>query len=87
MGYRITFRATFRKELRRVPGVYRKAIVRKIQHLTEDPRPHGVQKLQGAENYYRIRQGDYRIIYGIYDDVLVVELVKIGHRKDVYRSN
>lgn len=52
--------------------------------LTNQPRPHGYLKLQGFENSYRIRVGDYRVIYEIYDDILQVLIVKVGPRKDIY---
>jgi mRNA interferase RelE/StbE len=63
----------------------RQRIVRRIESLAEDPRPPGCQKLSGRERY-RIRQGRYRIIYGIEDTDLVVLVVKVGHRGSVYRS-
>jgi mRNA interferase RelE/StbE len=56
-----------------------------IRALADDPRPPGVKKLSGAPTRYRVRSGDYRIIYRIADDVLLVLLVAIGDRKDVYR--
>ncbi len=51
-----------------------------------EPRPNGVKKLQGEENSYRIRVGDYRVIYDIFDDVLLVSVVDIGHRSKVYKD-
>ena len=64
----------------------RKQILRRIETLKRDPRPEGVTKLQGMDNAYRIRQGDYRIIYQIIDNNLIIEIVTIGHRSDVYRT-
>ena len=62
----------------------RRRIVARIGKLTDDPRPEGCEKLSGQEKY-RIRQGRYRIVYSIEDQELVVFVVKVGHRKDVYR--
>ena len=57
----------------------------KIDALAENPRLPGVIKLEGEENAYRLRVRDYRIVYEIYDDKLVISVVKVGHRRDVYR--
>ena len=63
----------------------RQPIVRKISQLAENPRPPGYQKLSGRDRY-RIRQGSYRIVYSIEDDRLMVYVVKVGHRSDIYRG-
>ena len=55
-------------------------------YLADNPRPRGVEKLEGRENRYRIRVGDYRVIYEIHDEVLLVLVVRIGHRREVYRG-
>ncbi len=85
MGYHLEYRASFKKELRKLSPKIRRAIVERILNLADDPRPNGVTKLRGADKTYRIRQGDYRIIYNIYDELIIIELIKIGHRSDVYR--
>lgn len=72
------------KELERVPDKDRLRIVTKIGALATNPRPAGVEKLAGDEKY-RIRQGDYRILYEIVDDLLIVTVVRIGNRREVYR--
>ena len=64
----------------------RQRIVQKIRQLAEDPRPPGCQKLSGRDRY-RIRQGPYRIVYSVEDDRLIVYVVKVGHRSDVYRGS
>ncbi len=64
----------------------RQRIIARIRALAEDPRPQGAEKLSGSRDRYRIRQGDYRILYEIQDDILIVVVVKIGHRRGVYRS-
>ena len=63
----------------------RQRIVKRIEQLGDDPRPAGCQKLSG-QNRYRVRQGQYRIVYGVEEDQLVLYIVKVGHRKDVYRA-
>ena len=63
----------------------RQRVVRKIRDLAENPRPAGCRKLTGKE-WYRIRQGTFRIVYSIEDERLIVFVVKIGNRKDIYRS-
>lgn len=84
--YRLLIKASAAKELKAIPNKReRQRIVRRIQSLESDPRPRGSQKLSGKERY-RIRQGQYRIVYAIEADELVVYVVKIGHRKDVYRA-
>jgi mRNA interferase RelE/StbE len=74
------------KEIEAVPRKKdRQRIVKRIEQLGDEPRPAGCQKLSGHDRY-RIRQGQYRIVYGIEDDKLIVYVVKVGHRKDVYRA-
>jgi mRNA interferase RelE/StbE len=82
--YKITIKKSAAKELEDIPKKDLRKIVRRIQRLDQNPRPHGSQKLSAKEQY-RIRQGDYRIVYSIDDDSLVVDIVKIGHRKEIYR--
>ena len=72
------------KELEGVPTKDRQRIVRRIEALAEDPRPAGAEKLSGDDKY-RIRQGDYRILYEIEDARLVVTVVRVGNRREVYR--
>ena len=57
----------------------------RILALAEEPRPPGVVKMHGGGGYYRLRVGDYRVVYAIEDDVLLVLVVRIGHRREVYR--
>jgi len=82
--YKIFFRAPVEKDLRSIPKKDLKKILSRIETLSKDPRPQGYEKLSGQEKY-RIRQGTYRIIYSIQDQELTVWVVKVGHRKDVYR--
>jgi mRNA interferase RelE/StbE len=82
--YEIYFRESIEKDFRTIPKKDLKKIIRRIEELSEDPRPPGYEKLTGQERY-RVRQGLYRIIYSVQDEELTVWIVKVGHRKDVYR--
>jgi len=82
--YEIYFKESVWKELRKVPKKYLKKILSRIENLGFDPRPVGCEKLTGHE-LYRIRQGNYRIVYSIQDSELTIWVIKIGHRKEVYR--
>jgi mRNA interferase RelE/StbE len=83
-SYRLVIRRSAGKEIEALPQKDRRRIVTRIQGLATDPRPAGCEKLSGEEKY-RVRQGDYRILYEIVDSDLVVTVVKVGHRGDVYR--
>ena len=84
--YRVLIKPSAVKEIKAVPRKKdRQRIVKRIEQLGDNPRPEGCQKLSG-QNRYRIRQGQYRIVYGVEDDQLVVYVVKVGHRKDAYRA-
>jgi len=84
--YRIVFRKSVAKDLRRVPHRDLQRILAIIESLSEEPRPCGIDRLSGEEKY-RVRQGNYRIIYQINDDKVIVIVVKVGHRNDVYRRS
>jgi mRNA interferase RelE/StbE len=87
-SYKLLIKRSAAKELAAIPGKKeRQRLVHRIQALADDPRPPGAEKLSGTRDKYRVRQGDYRILYEIEDEILVVEIVKIGHRKDVYRKH
>jgi len=77
-------RSVLRKDLERIPKADTQRITEAISALADNPRPPGVQKLSGQERY-RIRQSDYRVIYSVQDADHTVWVVKIGHRRDVYR--
>ena len=84
--YRLFIKASAVKELKAIPNKRdRQRIVKRIQGLETNPRPPGSQRLSGKERY-RIRQGQYRIVYSIEKDELLVYVIKIGNRKDVYRA-
>ena len=82
--YKLIFKKSVLKDLRSIPRKDVVRIIRCLDNLMNDSRPPGSEKLSGQERY-RIRQGLYRIIYEINDDVLMVVVVKVGHRKEVYR--
>ena len=83
-SYRLLIKPSAGKEIEAVPKQDRRRIVAKITSLSRNPRPPGCEKLSGHDQY-RLRQGNYRILYEIQDLDLVVLVVKIGHRRDVYR--
>jgi len=83
--YKILIKESAIKELESIPKKNLKQIIKRIQSLADNPRPKGSQKLSAQERY-RIRQGDYRIVYSIQDDQTSVHAYKIGHRRDVYLS-
>ena len=83
-NYNVRITKSAAKELEDVPKPDRLRIVDKIRLLAENPRPHGSKKLSGEEKY-RLRQGDYRILYTIDDQIVTVTVVKIGNRRDVYK--
>ena len=83
--YRVVIDKRAKKEIDKIPLVYAKKIAFAIYDLEDNPRPVGSKKLVGYDNTYRIRVGMYRIIYRIEDDILYVEVLKVGHRKAVYQ--
>jgi len=83
-SYSVRIKRSAAKELEAVPQKDRKRIVKRIEGLAAEPRPPGCEKLSGEEKY-RLRQGDYRILYEIVDRELIVTVVKLGNRRDVYR--
>lgn len=84
MLYLVSFRSSAVKELHKLPLPARKQVYELIDSLAGDPRPRGVKKMAGVEAW-RIRVGDYRVIYSIVDQQLVIEIIKLGNRREVYR--
>ena len=82
--YSVEIKKSAAKEIHKLPSKEIKKVLAKIELLSENPRPQDCVKLSGEEKY-RIRCGDYRILYTIEDNVLIVYVVKVGHRKDVYK--
>ena len=83
MTYQVTLRKRAVKVLEKVNEPYYTAIKQAIYSLANNPRPQGYKKLKGRDGY-RIRVADYRIIYDVFDDVLQVDVIDLGHRKDIY---
>lgn len=83
-SYSLVITRSASKELERVPLKDRRRIVERISGLAHDPRPPGCERLSG-EDKYRLRHGDYRILYEIVDEQLVVTVVRVGNRRDVYK--
>jgi mRNA interferase RelE/StbE len=83
-SYSLLIKPSALKELEAVPPKDRRRIVTRIEGLSAEPRPQGCEKLSGLEQY-RVRHGDYRVIYSVDDVARTVVIVKIGHRRDVYR--
>ena len=85
MAYSILLAPPAERQLKSLTDSVQIRIVKRLKSLRENPRPQGVKKLTGEEDLYRIREGDYRIIYTIQGKELMVLVVKIGDRKEVYR--
>ena len=85
MSYTITIKKTAAKELELLPKKILYAVTTAIYDLGENPRPRGCKKLKGSkDNYWRIRIGDYRVLYSIDDVIRIVDVQKVGHRRDIY---
>lgn len=84
MTYHVGYRTSARRQLSRLAAAVQEKVVAAVDKLADNPRPPGCRKLQGRPGY-RIRVGDYRIVYDIHDRVVTVEIIDIGHRKDIYR--
>lgn len=85
-SYELVFKKSVARDLRALPRQDVRRILERVRSLSRDPRPPGCEKLSGQERY-RIRQGAYRILYEVADERLVVLIVKVAHRRDVYRSS
>lgn len=83
-SYKVLIKRSAAKELEGLPSKIRSQVADRVAELGATPRPQGTEKLSGQEKY-RIRQGDYRVLYSIDDTAQTVTVVKIGHRRDVYR--
>lgn len=82
--YRVEFTAAAAKEIRKLDPQIRRRILAGVAELARDPRPHGVRKLAGYDNAWRVRIGDYRILYEVIDDQVLVTVVRVAHRRAVY---
>ncbi|MCW3107403.1 MAG: addiction module toxin, RelE/StbE family [Segetibacter sp.] len=85
--YKVVFSKVAAKELRHLPNNEVKRVITKSQELQSEPRPPGCKKLVGEkEDLWRVRVGDYRIIYSIEDAVFIIDIRRVGHRKDIYNK-
>lgn len=85
MAYTVEIRPAVERQLSALPRPVQTRIKEKVDALADEPRPPGCTKLAGPDDFWRIRVGDYRVVYAIHDDVLIVLVVRIGHRREVYR--
>ncbi|MEI6790133.1 MAG: type II toxin-antitoxin system RelE/ParE family toxin [Myxococcaceae bacterium] len=83
--YRLEFNKRYLKDLEKIPKVFQKSILQALAYLKHNPRPDGCKKMRGFDDLYRIRCGDYRIVYQIHDNVLLIIVIDVGHRKEIYR--
>ncbi len=84
-NYKVFFKVSVQKDLASIPTKDTERILNRIKRLEENPRPPGCEKLAGKGATYRLRQGRYRIVYSVDDKEFVVCIVKVAHRKDIYR--
>ena len=84
MSYQIQVSKSAFKELEQLPQTQYIRIAKAIDALADEPRPFGCKKLKNKESQYRIRVGVYRIVYSIYDNLLLIDIIRVRHRKDVY---
>ncbi|MFT3887105.1 MAG: type II toxin-antitoxin system RelE/ParE family toxin [Arachnia sp.] len=85
MKYRVNLTTAAAREIRKLPRPARDRVLDAIEDLADDPRPHGARKLVGEECAWRVRVGDYRVIYEVLDAELTVTVVRAGHRREIYR--
>lgn len=85
MAYRIDFTPKAQRDFKALDGSIRGRIARRIDSLAENPLPSGIKKIEGEDELYRLRVGDYRVLYQVRGKVLWVLIVGVGHRRDVYR--
>lgn len=83
--YSIEWKSSAAGELKKLDKAVFRKVLELVESLSANPRPVGVRKLAGAENTYRVRCGDYRIVYTIQDRKLVVEIIRVGHRSNIYK--
>ena len=84
--FSIQWRNSTKKDIRSLPRQEVACVVEAVGELAKDPLPHGSHKLAGSERTYRLRVGDYRVVYEVFSDSRIVEIQRVRHRKDVYRE-
>ena len=85
MTYQVEITPAAKRQVKKLVKQTQELIIQRLEQLADKPRPPGVLKMEGEENLYRVRVGDYRVIYQIQDRILLIVVVKVGHRGDVYR--
>ena len=85
MAYRVEFTPRAERDFKALDGSVRGRIKQRIDSLAENPHPAGIKKIEGEDELYRLRVGDYRILYQVKSKILLVLIVRIGHRREVYR--
>jgi mRNA interferase RelE/StbE len=85
-SFSIQWRSSTKKDLRKLPPGEVQHILSEVESLAEEPFPRGCEKLAGAEHAYRIRVGDYRVVYEVFAHSRILEIQRVRHRKDVYRK-
>ena len=83
-SHKVEWKRSAVKELKQLPKDVVVRILKAVEQLSANPYPAGVRKLVGSEHSYRIREGDYRVVYNIVSSTLIIEIIRVGHRKDVY---
>ena len=83
-SYNIEWKHSAARELRRLPPEAVLRILQAVEQLATEPYPHGVRKLVGSERTYRIRVGDYRVVYNVVSLTLIIQIIRVGHRRDIY---
>lgn len=84
MSYQIFVKPAAQRQIKKLTPAVQKSLIALIESLSADPRPLGCKKLKGRQNEYRARLGNYRVIYSIEDAALVITIIKVGHRRDIY---
>ncbi|MEX0822748.1 MAG: type II toxin-antitoxin system RelE/ParE family toxin [Balneolaceae bacterium] len=86
MSWNLQIERKAQKALKKIPNPYKANLIQAIDQLSDNPRPDGCKKLKGNDNLWRIRINDYRIVYQIRDEQLLILVILIGHRKDIYEG-
>ena len=86
MSYQVFVKPAAQRQLKKLTLAVQKDLIALIESLSDEPRPSGCKKLKQRQNQYRVRLGDYRIIYSIEDSSLIVRVIKVGHRRDIYEA-
>ncbi len=84
MKYAVEIAPVVDRQLQRFPKPDKRKILSKIESLASEPRPYGYKELVGFKGFYRVRVGNYRIVYNIFDDILIVSVIKVANRRDAY---